>query len=193
MFIEDKYKSLLPIYESLFATIPPYQGLRIFVKGLSHPLNHTGINFGSNTSLQASEYKEIFRFLYPLLCIVFQDVTKDPLVTKALDSLWHFIGFYQSITSKTHTETTLKVAEYYLLQFQAARWEVFLEYQPSNFAFPKNHSMVHYILSIRRKGRVATTDTQHGERAHKDIKEMFKGGNKKYGFEKRIADVETMK
>jgi hypothetical protein len=53
--------------------------------------------------------------------------------------------------------------------------------------------MNHYPDSIRRKGRISTTDTQHGERAHKAVKQIFRNGSKKQGFEKQIVDVDTAK
>ena len=88
------------------------------------------------------------------------------MVRALLDSLHNFIGFYYAITAPRHTDSSLKTAETFLLNYQRMRYYVFLPYSASEFKFPKNHSMLHYIYSITRKGTIKTTDTQHSERAH---------------------------
>jgi hypothetical protein len=189
-FIKDKYSYLLTQYQALYSSIPKYQGLRIFMKGMVCFNSYLGIHFGKKTSLQAGEYKEILRFFYPLLCILFLDQHEDDLVKSALATTWSFIGFYYTITAKSSTDTSLQQSDEYLISFYKSR-EVFRPYQDSNFKFPKNHVLNHYSDSIKRKGRISTTDTQHSERAHKSAKEKYRRGNRKPGFERSIVDVDT--
>ncbi|KAG1439809.1 hypothetical protein G6F56_012164 [Rhizopus delemar] len=77
-----------------------------------------------------------------------------------------FLDFYIQITSKEHTEDTLKQADRYL--------DLFFEYLPifqnvakSSLNFPKIHMLTKYTNDIRMKGPVDGFSTNHGERLHK--------------------------
>jgi hypothetical protein len=153
-----------------------------------------GINFGKTTSLQASEYAEIMRFYYPLLCIVFNtsDTQIDDDTLKVLCAVYSFIGFYNLISSKAHTEITLLQASNFLVEF-GMNLEPLETYSKSKFKFPKMHNMNHYFEAVRRKGNVSNTDTQHYESAHKSVKNEYRLGNKKPGYEKHIIKMITVK
>lgn len=53
--------------------------------------------------------------------------------------------------------------------------------------------MNHIVESIRRKGIISNTDTQHFESSHKSIKEEYRLGNKKPGYEGHIINFLTIK
>ena len=132
-----------------YKLIPKFRGLKSFDNGFM------------STSLVNPTYDELRKHMTQLLSVVHNLVP-----VQATLCIRAFLDFYIQITSKEHTDNTLKQADEYLNLF-FKYLPVFQDAAKTTCNFPKIHMLTKYTADIKAKGPVDGFSTNHGERLHK--------------------------
>ncbi|TDL16783.1 hypothetical protein BD410DRAFT_730882 [Rickenella mellea] len=144
-----------------FRAMSGYPGLRHFKKGISFVSQWTG-----------TEHKAMQQVFVGLLA----GRVNDEVIT-VVRSLIDFIYYAQY---QSHTDTTLTTMQNVLDNFHAAKQVIIDLGLRDDFNFPKIHSLLHYIESIRLFGSADGYNTESPERLHIDYaKDAYRASNKR--------------
>ncbi|KAM5545161.1 hypothetical protein V8D89_001272 [Ganoderma adspersum] len=151
--------------------IPPYQGLRLFKKGISGILQWTG-----------NKYQQMERIFIGAICGMHPAAPRVLASARAiLDSI--FIAHLPS-----HSTTSLHCLSDTLSTFHLNK-DIFIELgiRP-HFNIPKLHWLLHYLQSIVNVGACNGLSTDISERLHIDLAKMgYQASNRKAYLEQMVV------
>lgn len=153
--------------DARFQCLPPNHNVRLFSKGISVLSRVSG-----------AEHEDICRVLLGVIVDLPLPNGHSPVrLIRAVRSLLDFVYLTQY---PSHTETTLKYMKESLDTFHAAKG-IFVDLGiREHFNFPKMHSLLHYLPSVRLFGTADNFNTAYSERLHIDFaKDAYRATNRK--------------
>lgn len=158
--------------------LPPNHNIMIFTKGITTLSHVSGL-----------EHKKICRILLGLVVDLPLPGGQSPIrVIRAIRALLDFLYLAQY---QTHTAHTLSCLDDALSRFHDNK-EVFIDLGArTQFNFPKLHSLIHYVSSIKLFGTTDNYNTEQSERLHIDFaKDAYRATNRKDEYPQMTAWLE---
>ncbi|KII82959.1 hypothetical protein PLICRDRAFT_58596 [Plicaturopsis crispa FD-325 SS-3] len=151
------------VVDDRFRVMPDHPGLRHFKKGISTVSQSSG-----------REHKEMER--------VFSGVLAGAVGAEVFIAARALLDFIFYAQYQSHTDDTLKRMQAALDEFHDHK-DAFIATgarDADHFDIPKLHSLLHYILAIRRLGSLDGVNTEASERLHIDYaKDGYRAGNRR--------------
>jgi Plavaka transposase len=150
--------------DARFTQLPPYKGLRAFLKGLS-----------AISRWQGNEINGMLR--------VYLGVIKGIVPDSVVELVKTYMDVHRMSHYRSHTDSTLRDLDHSIAKFWSQLWDPDGPFvrnagiQPG-WHCPKLHYMFHYTDYIRRNGSLSFCSTNRTEAWHKFFKAAYRRSNK---------------